>query len=136
MRHFWRISWAVASSRSRSVRLCYKNARSVTSGQDDNDCVARAPNAKARPLPKRLPRRLCLQAGAQPILMQPAPMAQNRAYGQLAHMSAYLFLFGRWHSRGLPRDPIGRKTTQMINTIFASTILYSALLVFLVMFAS
>jgi hypothetical protein len=33
MRHFRRISSAIASSRSRSVRLCYKNARSVTSGQ-------------------------------------------------------------------------------------------------------
>jgi hypothetical protein len=31
--HFWRISSPIALSRSRSVRLCYKNARSVTSGQ-------------------------------------------------------------------------------------------------------
>jgi hypothetical protein len=33
MRDFWRISLAIPPSRSRSVRLCYKNARSVTSGQ-------------------------------------------------------------------------------------------------------
>src|ERR1700730_19334395 len=32
MRDFWRISLAIPPSRSRSVRLCYKNARSVTSG--------------------------------------------------------------------------------------------------------
>jgi hypothetical protein len=34
-RHFWPISSAIAPSRSRSVRLCYKNARSVTSGRID-----------------------------------------------------------------------------------------------------
>jgi hypothetical protein len=33
MRHFWRISSAISPSRSRSVRLCAKNARSVTSGR-------------------------------------------------------------------------------------------------------
>jgi hypothetical protein len=33
MHRFWRISSAIASSRSSSVRLRYKNARSVTSGQ-------------------------------------------------------------------------------------------------------
>jgi hypothetical protein len=32
MRHFRRISSPIALSRSRSVRLCYKNVRSVTSG--------------------------------------------------------------------------------------------------------
>jgi hypothetical protein len=32
MRHFWRISSPIALSRSRSVRLCYKSVRSVTSG--------------------------------------------------------------------------------------------------------
>jgi hypothetical protein len=32
MHDFWRISLAIPPSRSRSVRLCYKNARSVTSG--------------------------------------------------------------------------------------------------------
>jgi hypothetical protein len=31
---FWQIFSAIASSRSRSVRLCAKNARSVTSGQE------------------------------------------------------------------------------------------------------
>ena len=31
---FWRISSATAPSCSRSVRLCYKNARSVTSGRE------------------------------------------------------------------------------------------------------
>jgi restriction system protein len=33
MRHFWRIFLGNCATRSRSVRLCYKNARSVTSGQ-------------------------------------------------------------------------------------------------------
>ena len=33
MRHFGRISSAIGPSRSRSVRLCYKNACSVTSGR-------------------------------------------------------------------------------------------------------
>jgi hypothetical protein len=39
MRHFWRISLAIAPSRSRSVSLCYKNARSVTSGQPGKQLV-------------------------------------------------------------------------------------------------
>lgn len=35
MHPFWWISSAIAASRSRSVRLCYRNARSVTSSQGE-----------------------------------------------------------------------------------------------------
>jgi hypothetical protein len=48
MHRFWRISSAIAPSRSRSVRLCYTNARSVTSGRKALIRIEGSTNRQAR----------------------------------------------------------------------------------------
>jgi hypothetical protein len=54
MRHFWRIPSAIAPSRSRSIRVCAKNARSVTSGQ-----LQLPGDRDHRPSEERRPARSC-----------------------------------------------------------------------------